>query len=140
VSSRILTTFTFLALGAITAAAQESIQYGSIGGRVADATGAVIQNAKVSARQVDTNIISALLTDKEGRFRFPYLRVGEYEIRIQRVGFAETGRLVTVGLGSAYELPIMLAVASPETNVTVSSETELLETARTQVAGTVSQS
>ena len=138
-SSRFLTTFTFLALGAITAAAQESIQYGSIGGRVADATGAVIQNAKVSARQVDTNITSTLLTDKEGRFRFPYLRVGEYEIRIQRVGFAETGRFVTVGLGSAYELPIVLAVASPETNVTVSGETELLETARTQVAGTVSQ-
>ena len=138
-SLRFLTTFTLLALGAITAAAQESIQYGSIGGRIADATGAMIQNAKVSARQFDTNITSTLLTDKEGRFRFPYLRVGEYEIRIQRVGFAETGRFVAVGLGSAYELPIMLAVASPETNVTVSGETELLETARTQVAGTVSQ-
>ena len=136
---RFLTTFTFLALGAITAAAQEAIQYGSIGGRVADATGAVIQSAKVSARQVDTNITSTLLTDKEGRFRFPYLRVGEYEIGFQRVGFAETGRFVTVGLGSAYELPIVLAVASPETNVTVSGETEVLETARTQVAGTVSQ-
>jgi superoxide dismutase len=38
-------TLTLLALGAITAAAQESIQYASISGRVADATGAVIQGA-----------------------------------------------------------------------------------------------
>ena len=83
----------FLALGAITAAAQESIQYGSIGGRVADATGAVIQSAKVSARQIDTNITSALLTDKEGRFRFPTSGSGSTKSGFNGVGFAETGRL-----------------------------------------------
>src|ERR1017187_9172066 len=110
-------TLTFLALGATPAAAQESIQYASISGRVADATGAVILGAKVKARQIDTNISSALLTDKEGRFRFPYLRVGEYEIGIQQAGFANATRSVTLSLGSAFELPVVLAVASPETNV-----------------------
>ena len=138
-SFRVLTTFTFLALGAITAAAQESIQYGSISGRVADATGAVIQGAKVSARQIDTNIANALLTDKEGRFRFPYLSVGEYEIRIQQAGFADAFRSVTVGVGAAYDLPVVLGVASSESKLTVTGQADLLETARTQVAGTVSQ-
>ena len=130
---------TFLSLGAITAAAQESIQYGSISGRVEDASGAVIQGANVGARQKDTNISSALLTDKEGRFRFPYLRVGDYEIRVQHPGFAEATRSVNVGLGSAFELPIVLSVASSESQVTVNSQADLLETARTQIAGTVSQ-
>ena len=138
-SLRSLFKVTFVALGVLTAAAQESIQYASISGRVADATGAVIQNAKVSARQIDTNISSALLTDKEGRFRFPYLKVGEYEVRVQQVGFANVARSVTLSLGSAYELPVVLAVASAETNVTVTGEVDLLETARTQIAGTVSQ-
>jgi Carboxypeptidase regulatory-like domain/TonB dependent receptor len=134
VSFRIL-----IALLAIRACAQESIQFASIGGRVTDATGAVIQGAKVTARQVDTNISSAMLTDREGRFRFPYLRVGEYEVRVQQPGFASMARSVTLGLGSAFELPVVLAVADAATNVTVTGDVELLEAARTQVAGTVSQ-
>lgn len=129
----------FLTLGAIAAYAQESIQFASISGRVADATGAVIQNAKVTARQIDTNISSILLTDKERRFRFPYLRVGDYEVSVQQAGFAGVVRSVALGIGSAYELPVVLSVASAETKVMVSGEAELLETARTQVAGTVSQ-
>ncbi len=137
-SLRSLFKITFVAFGVLTAAAQESIQYGSVSGRVADVTGAVIQGAKVTARQIDTNISSTLLTDKEGRFRFPYLKVGEYEVKIQQVGFATVARSVTLSLGSAYELPIVLSVASAETNVTVSGEVDLLETARTQIAGTVS--
>ncbi len=131
--------FILLALGLITATAQESIQYGSIGGRVTDATGAVIQGAVVRARQIDTNVSSALLTDKEGRFRFPYLRAGTYEVRIQQPGFAEAVRPITVSPGSAYEIPFALTVASSQSGVTVSDAADLLETARTQIAGTVSQ-
>ena len=138
-SLKFLIDVTFLSLCAFTAPAQESIQYGSISGRVEDTTGAVIQDAKISSRQKDTNIGTALLTDKEGRFRFPYLSVGEYEIRIQHQGFAEVVRTVTVGMGSAYELPIVLGVAASATDVTVTGQVDLLETARTQIAGTVSQ-
>ena len=128
-----------LLLGVITAAAQESIQYGSISGRVEDASGAIIQGAKVTSRNSDTNISSTLLTDKYGRFRFPYLSVGQYEIRVQRPGFAEAVRSVIVRAGSAFELPVELSVAFSESELTVTSHADLLETARTQVAGTVSQ-
>ncbi|HTX39170.1 MAG TPA: TonB-dependent receptor [Bryobacteraceae bacterium] len=138
-SLRLWTTFTFLSLGALTGAAQESIQYGSISGRVEDASGAVIEGAKVTARQVDTNLGSTLLTDKEGRFRFAYLSVGQYQIKVEHPGFAVATRSVNVGLGSAFELPIALTVASSQSQVTVSSQADLLETARTQIAGTISQ-
>ena len=47
VSSRFSIRFTFLALGAIAAAAQESINYASIGGRVTDASGAVVQRQQL---------------------------------------------------------------------------------------------
>ena len=136
---RVFVNVLFLALGALSAAAQESIQYGSISGRVEDATGAMIQGAKVSVRQKDTNIAASLLTDKEGRFRFPYLSVGEYDVTVQSPGFAETKRSVNVSVGSAFDVPIVLAVASSQSQVTVSSQAELLDTARTQIAGTVSQ-
>ena len=81
-----------LALGS--AAAQESIQYGSISGRVEDASGAVVQGAAVTSRQKDTNISGSMPTDKEGRFRFSYLSAGEYEIVVRHPGFADARRSV----------------------------------------------
>jgi hypothetical protein len=127
-------------LGVLVAAGQASIQYGSIGGRVSDSSGGVIQGAKVSARQLDTNITGVQLTDKEGRFRFPYLKGGPYEVRIESPGFATATGSVAVGAGSAYELPFTLAIASAENGVTVTDVGELLETARTEVAGAVTRS
>src|SRR5438552_3382079 len=94
------------------AAAQETVNYASVSGRVTDATGAVIQGAQVTARQSDTNLTSGVKTDREGRFRFPYLRVGRYEITARQQGFAEFTRSVTLTVGSAFELPITLTIES----------------------------
>src|SRR6185503_12591059 len=67
------------------------------------------------------------------------LRVGQYEINAHQQGFTDVTRSLTLAVGSAFELPISLTIASAEATVTVSSETAVLEAARTQIAGTVSQ-
>ncbi len=119
--------------------AQESIQHASVSGRVADATGAVIQGAKINARQLDTNFTTTAEADKEGRFRLPYLRIGRYEISCQQEGFAEFSQKLSLSVGAAYDLHVTLKVASSGTNLLVTAEAAPLETARTQIAGTVSQ-
>ncbi len=118
---------------------QETVNYASISGRVTDPSGGVVTNAQVVARQSATNLSSTVLTDSEGRFRFPYLRIGTYEITVHKEGFAELKRSLTLSIGSAFELPVTLSVASEETSVTVIGETAMLEGARSQIAGTVSQ-
>jgi hypothetical protein len=129
--------FVFLAVPLLSA--QESINSASIGGRVADASGGVVEGAQVTARQTDTNVTHAATTDREGRFRFPYLSVGPYEIKVHHEGFADLSRSLTLTIGSAFELPVTLAVAARETNVIVTGEAGVLEAARSQIAGTVSQ-
>ncbi len=121
------------------ASAQESINYASVSGRVTDPTGAVIEGAGVTARQVDTNLASHARTDREGRFRLPYLKPGQYEITVRQQGFADVVRPVTLTVGAAFELPISLSEGLKQTNVVVSGEATVVEAARTQVAGTVSQ-
>jgi hypothetical protein len=128
-----------IAVIARNASAQETINYASVSGRVTDATGAVVEGAQVTARQTDTNQTTAGRSDREGRFRFPYLKVGPHEIRVHQPGFADAVRTVTLTLGAAFELPVSLAVASPETNITVEGEAAVLEAARSQMAGTVLQ-
>jgi hypothetical protein len=119
--------------------AQETINNGSISGRVTDASGALIEGAQVTVRQTETNLSSAVQTDHEGRFRFPYLRLGPYELKVQHQGFNDATRSIVLSVGSDFEVPISLTVASAQSSVTVKDEAEVLETARTQIAGTVSR-
>ncbi len=131
--------FLTLALAALTVSAQESVNSASISGRLTDQTGAAVDGAQVTVRQTDTNLTSTVKTDQEGRFRFPYLKVGPYKITAHQQGFADVERSLTLTVGAAFELPISLAVGSTETNITVSSDAAVLEAARTEIAGTVSQ-
>ncbi len=92
-------------------AAQEAVNYASVSGRVTDVTGAALAAADVVVRQIDTNVRTTATTGSDGRFRFPYLRVGAYEIAVRKSGFADSTRNLTLTAGSAFELPITLSLA-----------------------------
>jgi len=57
------------------AAAQQTVNTASLSGRVIDKDG-VIAGAKVSARQVATDVTTSVTTDSRGRFRILYLPIG----------------------------------------------------------------
>lgn len=118
---------------------QQNVNTASVSGRVTDPSGAVIVDAQVTARQLETNLSSTITTDSEGRFRFPYLKLGPYEIKVHRDGFADALRPLTLTVGSAFDVPVVLSVASPQSDITVTGEALILEAARTQIAGTVPQ-
>lgn len=127
------------ALSATTVAAQETINYASVSGRVTDPQAAIVRGARVTARQTETNVTAETTTDADGRFRFPYLRVGPYEITVHQEGFADVTHKLTLTIGAAFELPVSLKIPELTTNVVVSGQTTVLEAARSQIAGTVSQ-
>ena len=124
---------------ALEARAQETVNYASVSGRVTDPSGAVIPGAQVTARQIDTNLTGEAITDVEGRFRFPYLKVGPYEIIVRLSGSIDATRQVTLTVGSAFDMPISLRLEGIEDEVTVSAPVIVLEAARSQIAGTISQ-
>jgi outer membrane receptor protein involved in Fe transport len=122
---------------AIPAGAQESINHASVSGRVSDAQGAMVPGATVTARQLATDVVASVVTDDGGRFRFPYLRVGDYELMVQLAGFTEAHRRIALSVGAAFEIPFVLAVEGVATSVTVHAEAPMLESARSQIAATV---
>ena len=65
--------------------------------------------------------------------------MGAYEVTVSHPGFAQAVRPVTLTVGSAFELDVSLTVAGDQSTVTVEAEAAVIETARTQIAGTVSQ-
>src|SRR5262245_307511 len=112
------------------AAAQETINQGTISGRVLDPQGAPVPGATVSAKQMDTGVTVEASTDVNGRFRFPYLRIGPYELRAKLQGFLEHARSLVLSAGSAFDLSITLDVAGLDAAVTVVADNLALETAR----------
>ncbi|HXD74183.1 MAG TPA: carboxypeptidase regulatory-like domain-containing protein [Vicinamibacterales bacterium] len=121
----------------MSAFAQETINSASVSGRVLDPQGAVVPGALVVAKQTQTNIQTESVTDGEGRFRFPYLRVGPYEITVHLQGFSAPTRTLTLTAGSAYDISVALTVGALEASVTVTGDATLLEAARSQIAATV---
>lgn len=118
--------------------AQETVNNASLTGRVADTTGAVIHDATITARATDTGLTTTVITDAAGRFRFPYLQVGQYDVIIHDAGFSDAQRSLTLTVGAAFDLPVTLTPGSAEA-VTVTAETPVLEADRSQIGGTVSQ-
>ena len=119
--------------------AQETVNYASVSGQVTDSQGGVMPGASVIARQTDTNTVFESMTDAIGRFRFPYLKVGPYEIRVHVDGFVDVVRKVSLTVGSAFDLPFSLAVGGFDASLTVVGQAPLLEVVRSQIAGTMTQ-
>jgi hypothetical protein len=129
-----------LVMTAAIASAQETVNNASVAGRVVDVTGAAVAGASVTARQVDTNVSASTRTGTDGRFRFPYLKIGAYQITVAQPGFAIASRSLELTIGSAFDLPIVLSVAALDTTVSVAAQAPIIESARSQIAGTVRQS
>ena len=117
--------------------AQQSVDLASIGGRVVDPSGAVVRGAEVTARHAATNVTAKTDTDTEGRFRFPYLRIGPYVVTVRHPGFRDAAQSLTLSAGAAFELPISLELSGVDTDVVVTAGTTVLEAARSQIAGTI---
>src|SRR5262245_47558803 len=81
-------------------AAQQTVDVGSVSGRVVDASGGAIPGATVTITHQATNVAASEVTERDGRFRFPYLRIGTYDLRVTVMGFNDATRQLTLSAGS----------------------------------------
>jgi hypothetical protein len=117
--------------------AQQTVTSASLSGRIEDSRGGVVSGANVTATNQLTNQKQTATTDKDGRYRFPYLQVGSYELSVEATGFEPLTRSLTVTVGQSLDLPITLAVAGVSAQVNVSADVPMIETVRTQITETI---
>src|ERR1043166_6940754 len=106
-----LSSIAFVFLCAASALAQQNVTSATLSGRIEDARGAVVSGASVTATHLETRQQLTTTSDDEGRYRFPYLRTGDYDLKIEARGFSEVTKQLTVLVGQALDLPIKLDVA-----------------------------
>jgi carboxypeptidase family protein len=117
--------------------AQQTVTSATLSGRVADASGALVSGAALTATNLETNQKQSTTTDYDGRYRFPYLQVGSYKLSVEAQGFAPLTKQLTLTVGQALDLPLKLDVAGVSAQVDITSDALMLETVRTQVTETI---
>jgi len=111
---------------------------GSIEGSVVDSSGAGVPDATLTATNTATGISFKTTTGADGLFAFPVLPVGTYSVDVEHPGFTKlTRKDIRVTVGARLNLALTLAVAGQTQSVTVTGETPLIETTRSQVSTTV---
>src|SRR4051794_26776999 len=84
---------------------------GSVLGTVRDATGGVIQGAKITLTNLDTNISATAVTDSNGAYEFTAVRVGRYKVSAEMQGFSTAvANDIPVNVGSRQRVDLQLVV------------------------------
>src|SRR6267378_2529141 len=103
--------FRILILGVLVALASTLAwsQTGSIQGTVSDQTGAVVQGAEVTVKNLATNAARVATSGEAGVYSLPNLSPGHYEVTIKKIGF-KTYHLDDVQLTVAQALGVDAAL------------------------------
>src|SRR5688500_4639863 len=100
---------------------------GDILGSVYDPSGAVITDAKVTVRNLDTNIAKEASTGDDGIFRFPLLPTGNYEVVVEKSGFTKyVQRPIILTLNRSADLRITMQVGATSETVSVMTDAPLI--------------
>ncbi len=124
-------------IAAVGASAQTNT--GEIGGVVRDTTGAVLPGATVTAKHPATGFVSTRATDDRGRFFFPALQTGTWEIDVSLPAFTSQSRThVSLELGKTLNLEFSLEVSALAQELTVTLEGEgLLSGATAEISDVI---
>ena len=110
----------------------------TIVGSVLDPQGAVVANANVVARNVDTGIERTTKSTSEGLYRFANLPPGVYDVSVQAQGFADaSAKAVKLQVGEQRDVNFALVVTGTTATVDITAAEPLLETGKTDVSSVI---
>src|SRR5689334_17291691 len=101
----------------------------TISGTVADATGAAVAGAKITATEIDTNVARSVNSVADGTFSILFLPVGKYKVDIDAKGFKkfeQTGIVIDGNRNARVDAVLQLGAISE--TVEVKSDAPIVET------------
>ncbi|MEX2262098.1 MAG: carboxypeptidase regulatory-like domain-containing protein [Bryobacteraceae bacterium] len=118
-----------LALALLCLCAPLTAQEARLTGLVTDSSGAVLPDVAVTATQQERNVAVSTTSNTEGRYQFPRLPIGTYQVRAERTGFkAFVQSDLSFTTNADILLNITLELGSVTEQVTVSAEASRVST------------
>ncbi len=107
---------------------------GTISGMVTDPSSATVGGASVAVRNLDTNVTRTSTTEVDGRFSFPGLPVGRYELTVEAKGFGKYLRgPITLVLNQEAVVNPQLQTAAVQESIVVTEDAPILNTTTAEV-------
>src|SRR6266498_1010389 len=129
----------FAILLASTVASAQQIT-GNIRGTVSDPSGAVVQNATVTARQVETGLVRTATTNRSGNYLLLELPVGHYRLEVAATGFQKyLQEGIALDVNETAAVPVHLTVGSEKERVQVQADAELIQPTVTSLGQVVQE-
>jgi hypothetical protein len=111
---------------------------GEIVGVVRDTSGGVLPGATVTATHPGSGTLVERVTDSEGRFFLPALRIGEWDLAVTLPGFATLMRRgVVLEIGRTVTLDFTLAVLGLEEQVVVQTVVPVLQSNTAEISDVI---
>jgi hypothetical protein len=120
--------------------AQSEIGGATLSGTVKDPSGAVIPNAKVTAKQTSTGLIRVAESSSAGLYSFSLLPPGPYELTVEAQGFKSTQVSdVVLAVGAVATVDLSMQIGTASETVTVAAQSVLIESERSQTSTVVNE-
>jgi hypothetical protein len=111
---------------------------GSISGTVTDSTGAVVPNANILITDTDTGVSRTVTGTGSGTYDAAFLQPGHYEVVVSGSGFSKVDRKnLVLTVGQTLTVDAALSAGATSTEVTVTSESPILDPQKTEVSQTL---
>jgi carboxypeptidase family protein len=109
-----------------------------IAGVVRDTSGGVLPGAVVTATHRSSGTMLERVTDDQGHFFLPGLRIGEWDLMVALPGFApQTRNGIVLDIGRTLSLEFTLAVQGLEEQVIVESATPVLQSTTSDISDVI---
>jgi hypothetical protein len=134
--ARTLTLFLIALLTSLNLAGQQIT--GSIRGTVSDPSGAIVQAATVTAKQTETGLTRAAVTDRQGAYVLVELPIGHYQLEVQAKGFQKyLQQGISLDVNETATVGIHLKLGSETQQVDVSADAALVQSTVSSLGQTV---
>jgi len=101
---------------------------GSIRGPVTDPSGAVVQGATVSAKQIETGFTRTATTGRDGEYVLLELPVGHYQLQVEAKSFQKyVQEGITLNVNETAAIPVHLVVGSESQQIQVTADAQLIQ-------------
>ena len=110
---------------------------GEIGGVVRDTSGGVLPGATVTATHPATGTMVERVTEADGRYFLPALRIGQWDIAVTLSGFAAQRQTLTLEVGRTLAVDFTLGVQAVAEQVRVEASTPLLQTTNAEISDVI---
>jgi outer membrane receptor protein involved in Fe transport len=113
---------------------------GVVQGTITDESGAVLPGTTVTLKNSETGVERTVVSDKEGRYRFPALQPGVYTLTSELAGFTvEERRGITLTIGLEVRQDFRLKIQRLAETITVTGEVPVVDVTKSEVASVVTQ-